>query len=311
MDIDKNKESLGINTIKTNRVHSSEVYRFLKCYAGKKINILVDDSGLLKLVCDTSNTEITILDVAETFIDITWSIEDVKSLRPDLTASECMEVLERVQARHDASIGVTYDSVKIDAEILFEKPNPPEIMGKFVCNNVIELINSLGKCSGLHSICNSDLILNGDNLNCSVELVQVIEARQLYHHWYGGDVCKITLSMNDRKITACIKANGDMRGWLYNSTKGELCNIKDKSNCGKFYEMVRYIPDDELLDKLLLNENEQGLTLKLDSCNWWELLIDTPNEDSIVLDSYSLSEALVEAVANMYKILKREDEKDK
>lgn len=40
-------------------------------------------------------------------IKIIWSVDDVKTVRSDLTEAECPEALEKVLSRHNAEIGVT------------------------------------------------------------------------------------------------------------------------------------------------------------------------------------------------------------
>jgi hypothetical protein len=60
-------------------------------------------------------------------IAIIWSIEDVKVMRPDLTDSQCMEVLETVKSDHDASCGLTWDTVGDCAELLFP-PTPETVL---------------------------------------------------------------------------------------------------------------------------------------------------------------------------------------
>jgi hypothetical protein len=56
-------------------------------------------------------------------IAIIWSIEDVKSIRPDLSDDECMEVLGMVQNKHDASLGVTWDTLDFWAYYLYPISN--------------------------------------------------------------------------------------------------------------------------------------------------------------------------------------------
>ena len=56
-------------------------------------------------------------------IAIIWSIEDVKSIRPDLSDDECMEVLWMVQNKHDASLGVTWDTLDFWAYYLYPISN--------------------------------------------------------------------------------------------------------------------------------------------------------------------------------------------
>ena len=38
-----------------------------------------------------------------------WGIEDVREMRPDLTADQCWEVLEATDRRHDATKGITWE----------------------------------------------------------------------------------------------------------------------------------------------------------------------------------------------------------
>ena len=52
-------------------------------------------------------------------IAIIWEIDDVKSIRPDLTDDECMEVLEYAGRKHDANIGITYDALEWNCDYLF------------------------------------------------------------------------------------------------------------------------------------------------------------------------------------------------
>lgn len=53
-----------------------------------------------------------------------WSIEDVLSVRPDLNAEQCWEVLEQVGRKHDAGIGITWNTLEFTAHWLFG--NAPE-----------------------------------------------------------------------------------------------------------------------------------------------------------------------------------------
>jgi len=59
-------------------------------------------------------------------IAIIWSIEDVQLARPDLTDKQAMNVLEIIKNKHDATIGVTWDTLGIVADLFYSK----------VCNNL-------------------------------------------------------------------------------------------------------------------------------------------------------------------------------
>jgi hypothetical protein len=52
-------------------------------------------------------------------IAILWGIDDVKSVRPDLTDDQCMEVLDRCENKHDANIGINWLVIEIHADYLF------------------------------------------------------------------------------------------------------------------------------------------------------------------------------------------------
>ena len=54
-------------------------------------------------------------------INITWSVDDVLGIRPDLTDDQAMEVLENVADNHDAEYGVCWDTLVFWAHSLFPK----------------------------------------------------------------------------------------------------------------------------------------------------------------------------------------------
>lgn len=55
---------------------------------------------------------------AET-ITIIWHLQDVISIRPDLTLEQAAAVLQSVLENHDATIGVNWDVLERCAESLF------------------------------------------------------------------------------------------------------------------------------------------------------------------------------------------------
>jgi hypothetical protein len=59
--------------------------------------------------------------VSDDEIAITWHIDDVKEIRPDLTDEQCREVLQQADRRHDASVGINWDVLAIHADDLFPK----------------------------------------------------------------------------------------------------------------------------------------------------------------------------------------------
>ena len=55
-------------------------------------------------------------------ISIEWSTDDVQEIRPDLTGDQCRQVLAAVKDRHDATVGVNWDTLSIIADDLFQEP---------------------------------------------------------------------------------------------------------------------------------------------------------------------------------------------
>jgi hypothetical protein len=54
-------------------------------------------------------------------IEISWHVDDVKEVRPDLTNDQAREVLAQAKHRHDASIGINWDVLAIHADDLFPR----------------------------------------------------------------------------------------------------------------------------------------------------------------------------------------------
>ena len=59
-------------------------------------------------------------------ITIKWHVDDVLSVRPDLTKDQAREVLYTVDLNHDASIGISWEVIEIIAENMFEPPKKPD-----------------------------------------------------------------------------------------------------------------------------------------------------------------------------------------
>lgn len=56
-------------------------------------------------------------------ISIVWCIEDVQSVRAHLDDDQAMDVLEMVLNNHDASIGVSWDTLEYYADEYYPKPD--------------------------------------------------------------------------------------------------------------------------------------------------------------------------------------------
>ena len=59
-------------------------------------------------------------------ITIKWHVDDVLSVRPDLTKDQAREVLYELDHSHDASLGINWEVIEIVAENMFEPPKEPD-----------------------------------------------------------------------------------------------------------------------------------------------------------------------------------------
>jgi hypothetical protein len=53
-------------------------------------------------------------------VAVIWCIEDVQEVRPDLTDDQCWEVLQAVRRNHDCTIGISWDVLQCQADLLFD-----------------------------------------------------------------------------------------------------------------------------------------------------------------------------------------------
>ena len=53
------------------------------------------------------------------YITITWHVDDVQSVRPDLTREQAMDVLQRVDRNYDACIGISWQVIQSTADYMY------------------------------------------------------------------------------------------------------------------------------------------------------------------------------------------------
>ena len=53
-------------------------------------------------------------------IAIEWHYEDVISVRPRLNPTQAKQVLRHVEQNHDATCGISWETLKVISDILFE-----------------------------------------------------------------------------------------------------------------------------------------------------------------------------------------------
>ncbi|MEO8964711.1 MAG: hypothetical protein ABI370_08570 [Gammaproteobacteria bacterium] len=54
-------------------------------------------------------------------ISIKWHIDDVLSVRPDLTHLQASKVLEHLKRKHDADVGVNWEVIEAVSDMLFSE----------------------------------------------------------------------------------------------------------------------------------------------------------------------------------------------
>jgi len=74
---------------------------------------------------DAADPECNIHDLlaSENKIAIIWCVDDVRHIRGDLSVAQAWDVLESVRNRHDATLGVTWETLTAAAEALFGTAN--------------------------------------------------------------------------------------------------------------------------------------------------------------------------------------------
>ena len=62
----------------------------------------------------------------ENEIMIKWHVDDVLSVRPDLTKDQAFEVLLNCKSSHDAAVGISWDVIDTTASSMFPELNEPD-----------------------------------------------------------------------------------------------------------------------------------------------------------------------------------------
>lgn len=57
--------------------------------------------------------------IMEDKIEVTWSVKDVQSVRPDLSEEDAGDVLLLVREEHDANVGINWNFIEFIASNLF------------------------------------------------------------------------------------------------------------------------------------------------------------------------------------------------
>jgi hypothetical protein len=58
-------------------------------------------------------------------IAVIWDVDDVIAIRPDLTDDQAWDVLQAALKHHDAGVGINWEVLEFQAEILFgSEPEP-------------------------------------------------------------------------------------------------------------------------------------------------------------------------------------------
>lgn len=137
--------------------------------------------------------------------------------------------------------------------------------------------------------------------NIKIEIEQCIDLSHLRSLWYGGTVA--TISILDYEFV--IVANGDI--CCYGVIKGQEIRCKDKQNGGALYDTLRnLVKNDNEIKKLIRSDNNKNY-LYFEDQNWFEVFVSKKGgnefEDSFVLDSEKISDAIIEVLENAKEYL--------
>lgn len=88
------------------------------------------------------NCTMTTYDDTKT-IAIIWSVDDVRTLRPDLSDAQAMDVLRRVESDHDAVHGICWDTLRDAADDMF-----PAAMTDEWCSHCATEVSIPPPCGG-------------------------------------------------------------------------------------------------------------------------------------------------------------------
>ncbi len=86
-----------------------------------QVSAAIDLDDLFSSLPEKEDIDIDILDLLAEHRQIAaiWSIEDVQSVRPDLSEEQAWEVLQTVDRHKDANLGITWLTLEMAAEHLF------------------------------------------------------------------------------------------------------------------------------------------------------------------------------------------------
>ena len=75
-------------------------------------------------------------------IYISWNVEDVQSVSPDLTIDQCRAVLRNLYKQHDAEMGINWDVISAVAGNLYPTPRESGThdRGSYASNRIAKLI---------------------------------------------------------------------------------------------------------------------------------------------------------------------------
>jgi len=130
--------TLGVMTWETERIEANSAEEALKIandradsgdWDGRQTNGVRVECEDSVFNLETGKTEIfaegdkRILDGFDNTrqIALVWDIKDVKFERPHLTDEQAMDVLEKIRDKHDADMGVSWQTLRDMADILYPK----------------------------------------------------------------------------------------------------------------------------------------------------------------------------------------------
>jgi hypothetical protein len=87
--------------------------------AARACGVAIAEATAGSLLPDPPGPDLPSLLAGRRMIAAVWSVEDVREIRPDLTDEQAWRVLQEVERRQDATLGITWDTLEWVAGDLF------------------------------------------------------------------------------------------------------------------------------------------------------------------------------------------------
>lgn len=119
------KRHLAIPTLKSRRSNSLDFHTVSVWSVAAALDAAVDAG---KRSVDIQSLDVHAILAERRQIALIWGVEDLQEVRPDLSDEQAWQVLQNADRRHDATMGINWDTLECHAEMLFgDAPDSSDI----------------------------------------------------------------------------------------------------------------------------------------------------------------------------------------